>query len=125
LWSDGQWYFNPQYRKDDARAVAGWLEQNQERVSSWLVLPEYMNTSLEWYLRPYPEVLARRIAPGDNGATTFPTVPDVLILSRRHHLLQPDRMIASYAAAVQGVQTNRSFAGFELYVGAKRAGAGK
>lgn len=115
LWSDAQWFYSPRYRKDDCRAVAQWLVQNKERVRSWTVLPEYMNAPLEWYLRANPDVLARKMPPAQDRTTTFPPVPDVVIVSRRHHLLEPDRMIASYASAAGGAQTNRAFAGFELY----------
>lgn len=120
LWADVQWFSNPQYRKDDCRAVANWLVQNKERIHSWTVLPEYMNAPLEWYLQTTPDVLARKVPPTGDRSTTFPPVPDVLIISRRHHLLEPDQIIASYASTAGGVETNRSFTGFELYVAAKQ-----
>lgn len=125
LSADGQWFYNPQYRKDDCRAAANWLAQNKKRVHSWTVLPEYMNVPIEWYLRPSPDVLAGEIPPTADRTTTFPPVPDVLIISRRHHLLEPDRIIAGYVSAAGGAQTNRSFTGFELYEATRKSGAGK
>lgn len=124
LCGDGQWFYSPQYRKDDCRAVAAWLVQNKERVHSWTVLPEYMNVPLEWYLHANSDVLAREVPPGEDRTTAFPPVPDALILSRRHHLLQPDQMVASYAAAAGSLQTNRAFTGFELYVKAQPTSTG-
>jgi hypothetical protein len=124
LWADGQWFYNPQYRKDDCRAVADWMAQNKERVHSWTILPEYMNVPVEWYLHANPDILAGKISPTSDRTTTFPPVPDVLILSRLHHLLEPDRLITSYESAAGGAQTNRSFTGFEFYMGAEQPGAG-
>ena len=117
LCADGQWFYSWQYRKGDSRAVAQWLVQNQNRARSWTILPEYMRTPIEWYLKPYPQILARQIPPASDRSTTFPPVPDVLIMTRRHHLLDPDRVIAAYASAAHGAETNRAFAAFELYVG--------
>jgi hypothetical protein len=116
LWADGQWYYSRQYRKADSRAVAQWLADKKENVHSWTVLPDYMKVPIEWYLRPYPDILARAIPPTSDRTTTFPPVPDVLILSRRHHLSQPDQTLASYESATGGAKTNLTFAGFELYV---------
>lgn len=116
LWADGQWFYGPAYRKDDCRAVANWLVQNRERVHSWTVLPEYMNAPIEWYLHLNPEVLAGKVPPASDRTTTFPPVPDVLILSRRHHLLNPDQLIAAYGSAAGGAHTNSAFTGFEIYV---------
>jgi hypothetical protein len=47
----------------------------------------------------------------------------VLAISRRHHLSNPDQLIASYESAAGGSQTNLAFAGFELYVGEKPSGS--
>jgi hypothetical protein len=119
LWADVQWFYGWQYRKADSRAVAQWLVENKERVSSWTVLPDYMKYTLDWYLRPYPNVLSRAMNSTSDRTTTFPPVPDVLMLSRRHHLANPDQLIAAYATAAAGVQTNLTFAGFELYTANK------
>lgn len=116
LWADVQWFYCWQYRKADSRAVAHWLVDEKEHVHSWTVLPDYMKATLDWYLRSHPDVLSRAVAPSSDRTTTFPPVPDALILSRRHHLADPDQLIATYSAAAGGAQTNRAFAGFELYI---------
>lgn len=127
LWADGQWFYRWDYRKDDARAAAQWLAQNRARVHSWEVLPSYMTASLEWYLQGAPDVLAEEMHSTSDRSTAFPPVPDVFIVTRRHHLAEPDKMIAAYQAAAHGTETNRAFAGFELYVGNETpiAGAAK
>jgi len=117
LWADGQWFYGWEYRKDDSRAAAGWLVQNRGKVHSWEVLPSYMNVSLEWYLQGAPDVLANEMHSTGDRSTTFPPVPDVFIITRRHHLQEPDKMIAAYEAAARGTEINRAFAGFELYIG--------
>jgi len=117
LWSDGQWFGSGDYRKDDSRAVAEWLMQQRNKIHSWEVLPSYMSTSIRWYLQGAPEVLANELPPAGDRSTTFPPVPDVFIITRRHHLQEPDKMIADYRAAARGTETNRVFAGFELYLG--------
>jgi hypothetical protein len=119
LWADVQWFYGWQYRKADSRAVAQWLVENKERVSSWTVLPDYMKVPLEWYLHPYPEVLSHAMNSTSDRTTTFPPTPDVLMLSRRHHLANPDQLIASYQSATGGASTNLTFSGFELYIANK------
>lgn len=116
LWADGQWFYDWQYRKGDSRAVAQWMAQNQERIQSWMVLPGYMKTPLEWYLQPFPKILAHEIPPTEDRSTTFPPVPDVLIVTRRHHLAEPDKVIDSYKTSAHSAETVTNFAAFELYV---------
>jgi|GEM_PF-1400186 len=120
LWADGQWFYRWDYRKDDARAVAEWLGQHRETVHSWEILPSYMNVPVEWYLQGEPEMLAKEMHSTGDRSTSFPPVPDVFIITRRHHLQEPDKMIADFQAAARGIETNRAFAGFELYIGADK-----
>ena len=116
LWADCQWYFVDNYRKVDSRAVAAWLGQNEKNINSWTVLPDYMDENLKWYLEGNTN-LASALLPAKNPYTTsFPPVPDVLMIARRHHLVKPDEVIAEYCKAAGAVQTNNSFAGFELYI---------
>jgi hypothetical protein len=125
LWADGQWFYRWDYRKDDSRAVAEWLVQHRDKVRSWEVLPSYMNVSIDWYLQGVPEVLTNEMPSTGDRSTTFPPVPDVFIVTRRHHLQEPDKMIDAYHAAARGVETNRTFAGFELYLGNQSHSAGE
>jgi hypothetical protein len=114
-WADAQWFYSPRYRKADSRAVAQWLVANEARVNSWTVLPEYLSGSVEWYLQAYPEIVARKQSPRQPQTTTFPPVPDVLIIGRRHHVQHPDEVIAAYRASAGEVRTILSIVGFELY----------
>jgi uncharacterized membrane protein len=115
LLGDAQWFFGTAYRKADSRGVAQWLVQNENRVKTWTVLPNYLNHALNWYLHSHPEIVAR-LLPAEKGNTmSFPPVPDVLIISRRHHILNPDQIISSYQSAAGKTRTINSFAGFELY----------
>ena len=115
-WADFQWYYDFNYRKGDSRAVAQWLVENQQRIKSFTVLPDYLDTTFKWYLDGKPELLAALQPPTHSQSTTFPPVPDLLMISRRHHLLKPDAVIENYRAEVGELETNDSFAGFELYV---------
>ena len=116
LWADGQWYFSPTYRKGDSRAVAAWLVAHRDTVKSWTVLPGYLSRSVEWYLQPQPDILARSCPAREDRTTSFPPVPDILILGRRHHLQAPDQIVADYRAQAGNVRALDSIAGFELYV---------
>jgi len=116
LWSDVQWYFGKNYRKGDSRAVAQWLAEHQNEIKSWTVLPEYLAISIQWYLEPYPELRSHCLPPKEPQFTSFPPVPDVLVLGRRHHVPQAEQIINSYNLAAPRIETVRTFAGFELYV---------
>jgi mannosyltransferase len=115
LWADAQWFYSPRYRKPDARAVARWLMDNKDHVKSWTVLPDHLYVPLYWYLSEFPQDVLKQ-APTNIVTASFPPVPDVLILQRRDQLDQPDKLISSYRLAAGKVHTNRSFAGFELYL---------
>jgi len=125
LWADGQWFYRWNYRKDDSRAVAEWLVQHRDTVHSWEVLPSYMNVSIEWYLQDAPDVRAKEMPSTSDRSTTFPPMPDVFIVTRRHHLQEPDKMIDAYRGAAQGTETNLAFVGFELYLGNQTHQAGE
>jgi hypothetical protein len=116
LWADAQWFYSPTYRKSDSRAVAQWLVANQASVKSWTVLPEYLGYSVAWYLRDNPEIITRRQPPTQAQTTSFPPIPDVLIIGRRHHITEPDKIIAAYRASAGPVRIMSTIAGFELYV---------
>ena len=121
LWADAQWFYSPAYRKTDSRAVAQWLVANQARVKSWTVLPDYLTGSVAWYLHGHPEILARRQPPTQAQTTSFPPVPDALIIGRRHHVTEPDKVIAAYRASAGPVRAIPAIPGIELYV--REAGA--
>jgi len=116
LWADVQWFYRPEYRKADSRATAQWLAANQTSVKSWTVLPEYLSESIEWYLQANQEVIAHRQPPTEAQTTTFPPVPDALIIGRRHHITEPDKIIAAYRLSAGSVRTIPGIAGFEIYV---------
>ncbi len=123
LWADLQWFYSWQYRKGDSRAVAQWLIDNEQAVHSWTVLPGYASVPVEWYLKPSSTVLAKEMPPKEDRTTSFPPVPDVLIIGRRHHLKDPNEVIAAFASAAGGAQTNNAFSGFELYIAAPATNA--
>ena len=115
LWADIQWFYSPRYRKPDARAVANWIADNKEHVKTWKTLPGYLDVPLEWYLFGHKvDVLKQDLS--TINTNTFPPVPDVLILTRRDQLDQPDKLVNAYRLAVGQIQTNYEFAGFELYI---------
>jgi hypothetical protein len=43
-------------------------------------------------------------------------VPDALIIGRRHHVTEPDKIIAAYRASAGPVRAIPAIAGFEIYV---------
>jgi hypothetical protein len=120
LWSDWQWFFDPHYRKGDSRGVAGWLVNHQGEIGSWTVLPDYLGISVQWYLEPYPEIRSRYLPPKGPQNTSFPPIPDVLILGRRHHVPRAEEIINSYRSMATNVEAVHSFSGFELYVRRKQ-----
>jgi mannosyltransferase len=116
IWADYQWFYLPSYRKGDSRAVAKWLSEHQDQVHTWTVLPDYLIASLEFYLPANSRVRKNMLPSTEPQRTAFPPVPDVLILGRRHHLLEPEKMIADYRASAGNVSEIREFTGFEIYL---------
>lgn len=116
LWADAQWFYQPIYGKADVRGLARWLTDNQSGIRTWTVLPQYLQQNLDWYLQSSPEVRNGGLPATGERTTTFPPLPDVLIIGRRHHIADPDQIIAAYQAQAGVIVTNRSFTGLELYV---------
>jgi hypothetical protein len=119
LWADYQWFYASSYRKGDSRAVAKWLSDHQNVVKTWTVLPDYLINSVVFYLPPGSRVAQNMLPSTEPQRTVFPPVPDALILGRRHHLKEPDKMIDQYRAAAGSIIENREFVGFEIYLRAK------
>jgi predicted membrane-bound mannosyltransferase len=115
VWADAQWFFNSRYRKPDARELSKWLANNANEVKSFTVAPAYLYAPVWWYLTVFPADTHGQ-PPTNLVTTTFPPVPDVLIIQRRDQISQPDKLINSYREAAGGIQTNYSFTGFELYI---------
>ncbi len=115
--ADWQWFNSPAYGKEDLRAVAQWLIDNENRERSWTVVPQYTEWPLKWYLGAlgHPEIVSRLEESKQNETTSFPPIPDVLIIGRRDHIVQPDALIAAYLAAAQNSSKAESFAGFDLF----------
>ena len=85
-------------------------------MKSWTVLPDYLSYSVAWYLQGHPEIVARRQPPAQAQTTSFPPVPDALIIGRRHHITEPDKIIAAYRNSAGAVRAITTIAGFEIYV---------
>ena len=117
LWADYQWYYSPAYRKEDSRAVAQWLIDNRDHINSGLLDPGYSKTSVEWYLDSlgHPEVASRLHGAAVTETISFPPVPDILIMGRRDHIVQPGDVIGSYLAAAGNARKIQSFSGFEIF----------
>jgi len=117
LWADGQWFYSARYRKPDARAVAKWLVANKEHVKSWMLLPDYLRAPVQYYLLDGgKEMTDQSLTSTGQVGVSFPPVPDVLMLQRRDQLDHPEKTIEAYRQAAGSIQTNYSFAGFEIYV---------
>ena len=111
LWADAQWFFAPNYRKGDFRAVARWLRENR-KIKTWIVLPYYLDFTVRWYMDPNT-----KFDPSTQSTPpSLPVIPDTLIITRRHHLQDVDKWIEYYRLMAGDVQTINSIPGFELYV---------
>jgi len=107
-----QWFFVPNYRKGDSRAVAQWLTQNRHKIKTWIVLPSYMDFTVRWYVDPNT-----KFDPSTQSTPpSLPMIPDALIITRRHHLQNVEKWIEYYRLMAGDVQTINSIPGFELYV---------
>ena len=112
LWADAQWFFAPNYRKGDFRAVARWLTENRQKIKTWIVLPYYLDFTVRWYMDPNT-----KFDPSTQSTPpSLPVIPDALIITRRHHLQDVDKWIEYYRLMAGDVQAINSIPGFELYV---------
>jgi hypothetical protein len=93
---------------------------HQTEAKSWTVLPDYLAYSIKWYLKDHPEIVVRAEPAKELQTTSFPPVPDVLIIGRRHHIKDPDALIAAYRAAAGEVRKIETYTGFELYAREKK-----
>jgi hypothetical protein len=117
LWADWQWYYSPAYRKEDMRAVAQWLIENEKDVHSWTMVPRYSEDIVQWYVDAlgHPELVSRIEVPQQMESTSFPPVPDVLVMGRRDRILQPEALIKAYQTASGDSRKAETFTGFQVY----------
>jgi hypothetical protein len=117
LLADWQWYYSPAYRKEDSRAVAKWLIENEDRIKSWTIVPGYSAEPVQWYLEAlgHPEMNSRLEPSKQNQTTSFPPVPDALIIGRRDHMIRPDALIAAYEGATANPRKTEAFAGLDIF----------
>ena len=85
LWADGQWFWVPDYWKEDSRAAVAWLRDNLGPGATVAVAPSYLDLPLEYYDARSGAKLHFRGVPPDS---TLPrgTPPDALVLTRLHHV---------------------------------------
>jgi len=117
LCADWQWYYSPIYRKEDSRAVAQWLIENENDVRSWTVLPGYTEVTVQWYLVSlgHSELIPRLEPAKQNDSTSFPPVPDVLITGRHDRIIQYEALTGAYQTAAGSVRKVESFSGFHIF----------
>jgi hypothetical protein len=115
LWADVQWFTQAKYRKADYRAVAAWLIKNSREIRTWTAVPDYCTYPLWFYLQSAPSVREGLLRSPESRTATFPPAPDVLILGRRSHVLEPEELVSAYQTNVGPVSVVRSIQGFELY----------
>ena len=117
LWADYQWYYSPEYRKEDTRSAAQWLIKNEAHFASWSIVPAYSFAMVNFYLQVlgHPEITSRLQMARENQTTSFPPVPDVFIVGRRDRILRPEETIAAYQTAVGNRKPPDSVAGLQIY----------
>ena len=84
-WADAQWFYSPEYRKDDSRGVVRWLAERLPEGSAVVTAPGYVSKILTYYASRQGAPI--RFIPAD---TTSDSVrPAALLLTRLHHVPDP------------------------------------
>jgi mannosyltransferase len=85
LWADAQWFFVPDYRKDDSRSAIAWLDARLPSGATVVVAPGYATLPLAYYARRSGTHLC--LLPVASGiAQALDPLPDALLLTRLHHV---------------------------------------
>jgi hypothetical protein len=118
LWADCQWFWVPNYWKEDSRAAVAWLHETLGSGASVSVAPSYSAATLSYYaekggveihFRPVPDTVA-----GNS--------PDALVLSRLHHVPNWRELKSTFLSSHRHVITGEA-AGYEMLVGNPAAGS--
>ncbi|MGH7499289.1 MAG: glycosyltransferase family 39 protein [Gemmatimonadales bacterium] len=84
LWSDAQWFFVADYRKDDSRSAIAWLDARLPSGATVAVAPGYATLTLAYYARRSGAHLC--LLPVESGsAQAIDPRADALLLTRLHH----------------------------------------
>jgi hypothetical protein len=109
LWADVQWFVVPRYGKDDLRTAVRAVYEIRPDAEKFLVAPGYMDDTLYYYL--YRQNRMAQVVPIQDVATVLEHADaDVFLLTRLHHVPDPEALIAAF----QGANKNRSFQIVEL-----------
>jgi mannosyltransferase len=114
LWADAQWFFTPQYRKDDSRAAIAWLSANVAPGSRVGVVPVYAVPVLSYYARKSgAELCLVSVASG----TVFPGgAPDALVLARLHHVPQWRELQQEFEKSAASAIQPHSVIGYRILI---------
>jgi mannosyltransferase len=110
--ADAQWFLFPKYWKEDSRGAVGWLSAHLQSGSDVMVAPGYMTDPLTYYQEKLsPPHSLRFIEYEEAGLKNV----QGLAVSREHHVVEPRKIEAAFAASGQGQPLMKEVVGFRLY----------
>jgi mannosyltransferase len=109
-WADVQWYSNPMYWKDDARAAVAWLAVRLPPGSVVAVAPGYA----VGVLSHYAELEHARIRFVNADDSTGSPKPAALLLTRLHHVADQASLRARFREGPEAREREDTVGGYEI-----------
>jgi len=118
LWADVQWFRSERYGKEDSRAAVAWLRDNLAPGATVAVAPSYGVEPLAYYARKAGARI--RFLPIGSGADVpGSTSPDVLVLTRLHHVPDWRELKANFVGRAGVGVREVQVVGYEILVGSQ------
>jgi hypothetical protein len=108
-WADAQWFYSPEYRKDDSRGVVRWLAERLPEGSAVVTAPGYVSKILSYYAGRQGASI--RFIPAE--AASDSVQPAALLLTRLHHVADP-RSAKEWFRRVGGRAREDSVGGYNV-----------
>jgi hypothetical protein len=110
-WADIQWYFVPDYWKDDSPAVVSWLADRLPAGSAVIVEPYYVAGVISYYAGL--EHAGIRFLAAEAVADSDP--PAALLLTRLHHVADQRTIKERFRRLVGGGVREDSVGGYQVF----------
>ena len=116
LWSDVQWFWVSRYWKEDSRGAVSWLTGTLPAGARVGVAPAYMERALAHYVSRQHSGLCVLGVDGDEDFAGG-SVPDALLLSRRHHLPRWRQLERAFEREAGARPATDSIVGYRILLG--------
>lgn len=114
LWADAQWFLGSRFWKEDSRAAVACLRRTLPDGALVGIAPGYMASVVGHYAEQQEARFQVRGVKAAEDLSRGP-LPDALLLTRRHHVPDPEGLVTRFRAAAPQTASSAEIPGFRIH----------